>query len=523
MIVIKRIDVENYRVIDKATLKDLKDLNIIIGPNNCGKTSLLLAISKLSEMRQGGGQNYLCSDCEKVAREHDEVVGFSLPINERERFAGIKKSKIAFQLNGEEVDKLFPTTIMNQKSVVDNPTYRVCDVAKANMDKLIFVDSGSDLVGEHVSLFTHRDVLNWLKNTVLMIPEQRLVQYKAVDIRQYITEKNLPGEWLLNWRNQIKQLVDPKLIDYTHSLNLLRDFNGTDFESTFEEEGSGIRSVVCPIVDIIEREDAKIVTFDEPELGLNPASKHKLLEFLLQLSGKRQIFIATHDPTFVNPFFWTGHKVSVYLYSYFKQRFVKVNLEESKQDPATFAGYLPQTVSLKHIHVYVEGSSDVYIFQVFLRKYLTKLRKDWASIMNEIGIYHLGGDFWPHIFSTIPSCPPYKVLVILDGDKRETVEKELKTNQELSRIGFRFCATLGEVKNNFGTLKPVYCLKKTEIDQYLSTRSKVFDKKVDGPAIAEKMVKVPDEIKEIFEILTSQGVDIEKYTFSSDQGKGEDK
>lgn len=519
------MEVRNYKVIRKAALKELADLNIVIGPNNCGKTSLLEVISKLSEMTYGGAYNYLCSDCNKVATNHEEFVGFSIPLGDRERFAGKREPRIAFELNKQEIDRLIPTIIPKLERILTNPSasFSPCKTARLNLEKLVFAVSGIRFVGEHVSLFAHVDILEWLKNTVLTIPEQRLDSYKKVDIRSYIAEKNLPGSKLRKWLNLTKQLVDQNIRDYTYTLNLTRDFGELQFESMFEEEGSGLRAVACSIADIIDREDANVITLDEPELGLNPASKHKLLEFLLQESGKRQIFIATHDPTFVNPSLWIGYRVSVYLYSAYKQGYVRVNLKESKQAPATFAGYLPQTVSLKDIHVYVEGESDVYIFQVFLRKYLKQHRKDWSLVLNRIGIYHLAGSFWPHLLSTTPQCPPYKVLVILDGDKKEEVAKIFKANNDFPRMNLKFCKTLKEIEQSFGTSKLIYCLEKENIEKYLqSNKNRIVNKKIDGPAIAEDMRNLPRELEGLFKILVKCGVNITKYVSVSDTLHGHD-
>lgn len=62
------IRVENYRQLQSAKLEDLADLNIIIGPNNCGKTSLLLAIEVLSRI-DVGGYAFACKTCAQLAAQ----------------------------------------------------------------------------------------------------------------------------------------------------------------------------------------------------------------------------------------------------------------------------------------------------------------------------------------------------------------------------------------------------------------------------------------------------------------------
>ncbi len=44
---LQKIEIENYGNLQKVSLKNLRQLNILIGPNNSGKTHILQAINKL--------------------------------------------------------------------------------------------------------------------------------------------------------------------------------------------------------------------------------------------------------------------------------------------------------------------------------------------------------------------------------------------------------------------------------------------------------------------------------------------
>jgi len=239
---------------------------------------------------------------------------------------------------------------------------------------------------------------------------------------------------------------------------------------------------------------------DEPELGLNPAGKHALLKFLLEQTKETQIFLATHDPTFVNPILWSRENVSIYLFSLINDDFVKVNLIESQEDPNTFAGYLPHTTSLKQMHIYVEGSLDVHIFQIFLEKYAKEKFHKWYQIVNKVGIYHLGGDFWSHLLYTIPK-KPYSAIVILDGDKMQLADEALKKYNAIEQDRFRMFDSPLEIKKSLEVKDqsetcPVYCLRQSEIEDYLDPKP---TSKAEGPLTAQKMSDVPKEIKNIFE------------------------
>lgn len=227
--------------------------------------------------------------------------------------------------------------------------------------------------------------------------------YKTQSNLDYLKNKNLPGQKMNILIAFLKRVVDSEIEDFTqNSLDLVK----TDkFITSISEQGSGIRSLICLIADILSTEVNSIILIDEPELGLNPSAKQEFLKYLIDTSEQNQIFITTHDPTFVNPILWEAESIAVYLYSSIKESFIEVNLNENNTDPATFAGYLPHTTSLKSLHLYVEGASDVYIFQTFIRKYLINNFEDWAEQLNSIGIYHLGGNNWKHMLSTIPKYP----------------------------------------------------------------------------------------------------------------------
>lgn len=301
----------------------------------------------------------------------------------------------------------------------------------------------------------------------------------------------------------LKSTVDSEIENYkTSSFNLIKN---DGFITSISEQGSGIRSLICLIADILSAEADSIILIDEPELGLNPSAKQEFLKFLIDMSKQNQIFITTHDPTFVNPILWEAESTAVYLYSSIEKSFKKVNLNENNSDPATFAGYLPHTTSLKSLHLYVEGASDVYIFQTFIRKYLIENFDDWAERLSNIGIYHLGGNNWKHMLSTIPKNP-YKCIILLDGDKLEIVNKIKNIVQN-----FKLCETFDKLQSSFYNLNntdkpyPLYCLNGNTIESYLDSdlKSRITDykKKIHGPKIAEEMEVIPDEFVKIFKIL----------------------
>lgn len=496
MIIIKGLEINNYKAIEKAKLTGMLDLNLFIGPNNCGKTSILDALELIGKFQPGG--NIQCRQCRDHADSAD-IAGFACGLDSTEPYLREKEVEISFCFDEEGIKKIIPGALEEVRKRLP----RNCQ-QPGSMDE-IRVKGKNHLEPVHISPFCDHSILEKMKNEIVYCPDRRLDTYKKQDQREYIESKNFRGSKLQEWVNYMREIIDKSIEDHTQRIDLVRKLDGKDFETTIEEQGSGVRSLACVWADLKGADRSRIVLIDEPELGLNPINKQDLLKFLLKESLKKQVFLATHDPTFVNPVIWEKQNVAVFTYSAFKGEFVKLNINESKEDPGVFGGYLPHTTSLEDIHIYVEGSSDVYILQVFLRKALKERFEDWAKKLNRVGVFHLGGDFWPHLLHTVPKSP-YRCIVILDGDKRDEAKEvcEKYISADIKVPNFEFVEQVSDLR---GMMEkegiPVYCLKRKCIEEYLEPKplykNAKYRKNVEGPIKAENMEQIPDEIKSIFE------------------------
>lgn len=548
MRIIENLYIQNYKNIKELSLKSFKDLNIIIGPNNCGKTSILESINCLKKMDGSSGSSIDCKNnlCPPIQRAYNrsryaqqgfEISNLSCTMQESDQYLRKYQITLKYLFSSELIDDKFTdaftlnwdqffsnlTDVINSTS--DIPENKKQEMIKHLLDRnedkpldsynprytLIvkqFETTGTRAPIPDISIYNFPVIFEFIKDKVCFIEGDRLHNYKNEDTLDYLRDKNLSGQQLSALISFLNKIVDSNIEDYKqHSLDLKR----TDgFITSIYEQGSGVRSLFCLAVDILSAETGSIILIDEPELGLNPYAKQEFLKFLFKESKEKQIFIATHDPTFVNPLLWKADSTAVYSHSLISDSFIKVNLDENKNDPATFAGYLPHTTSMKSIHIYVEGSSDVYIFQIYLRKYLKNNFKNWSEKLNDIGIYHLNGENWKHILSTIPKTP-YISAIILDGDKKEDASKVCDSYNMKTDFNFKFCSTRKEFEdalintNHKNNLHPVYCLRQKGIESYLDKELRTgienYNKKIHGPEIAEKMEHIPDEFIFIFESL----------------------
>jgi len=530
MIIFDRIDVKKFRNVKKATLDNLKDLNILIGPNNCGKTSILEFLDFLSGVTCTIGYAYNCPKCERL-RSQSRSHGIQRSLDPKDSYMKATPRngdvEVRFLLNREVVDRLVPRMYDKQAAYV-----KTADCPETR-DEIVLTNTDHTLSGMHFSPFIHPDILNEVKPT-LYCPEARLQTYKDKPLSDYLRDRKLSGAAMRRLIDLVERIVDPRIEDY-RDVDLIRRMDGSNLTVRIAEQGSGVRSLICIAADILAADKERIILIDEPELGLNPLAKQEFLKFLLQLAEEKQIFLATQDPDFVNPVLWSDHidKIVLFLFSPQEEEFVRIDTNQSKVNPELFAGYLPHTTSLKNIHVYVEGPSDVYIYQVFLRRRLEFSRKLELScfrqrlgleekrgmqptpkdkrsfeIENRIGIFHLCGDLWRHLLYTIPKRP-YRCVVILDGDKESQIEKIVarQNSPETNCARFGIARSAREVKSMLqkGEEHPVYCLKKKNIEEYLFNGHPPpadYDKKLDGPIAAELLGTLPEELYDLFSAIT---------------------
>jgi hypothetical protein len=162
-----------------------------------------------------------------------------------------------------------------------------------------------------------------------------------------------------------------------------------------------------------------------------------------------------------------------------------------------------------------------------LEKYLKEnFAENWLEVLNKVGIYHLCGDFWSHLLYTIPEHP-YKCVIILDGNQREIMKKICEKHNKSSVIAsrFSFCKNIDDIGSALSRkVHPVYCLKENCIEKYIIPNfdcahpPQGYNKRVDGPKKAEELIKIPDEIRQLFEIIFGTlGLGRKKYRFIENQ------
>jgi AAA15 family ATPase/GTPase len=516
MKLLENLEIRRYRNIHHAELESLDQLNILIGPNNAGKSNILNVIKKLGG--QYTNQSPQCDTCNSIQSTYSTVIqGDRESIDEEELYLREKDiGKIVFEFSSEITNRLSETEL---PSGIDQ---RSKNHISGDL-KLSYVSDSrrNRLINKHLNLLNLESNRDFYENlNILHIPPDRLEDYKGQDFSEYMNGKRLRGSQMRELISEISEIVDPSIVDHNMDRGLVIESGGEESKSldeTIQDQGSGVRAIIGVLIDIIDK-DPDLLLLDEPENGLNPRARRRFLNMLVDKDI--QIFLTTHDPAFVNPVLWNKDNVSIFNYSPYQESFVKIDKDEAKEDASIFAGFLPHVMSSKPFHLYVEGSLDVYNFRILLRKYLKQKYPDsWFQKLNNVGIYHLGGSNWPNLVSTIPA--DYHNMVVLDGDKssevRELISKfnqARKTNFYLTPVDDK--GVIGEANASDSRSEvvekedscPVYCLNRDEIEDYIGVSQ---ENKKEGPKEAEKIEEsdIPEEIEKIFDDLISEPEEID--------------
>ncbi len=546
MKIIENITINGYRNIRSMTLTPFSDLNIFIGPNNSGKSTILKCIRKLSDIDTSTMRNFLDPNQEKVKNKWNSILqvpgsmtSMAIPITNEERFNRIEKISLYFGFNKEVIEhrlhEIYQMTSLDmvmkflqweKRSLNDVPTELNRLVEQGWYSLELNAKENNNLLMEKFSVLSFLKLTDSIKDKIIFCDDTRLQYYNGVLIQDHIFNKAFDDGQYGILKSWLQKIIDAKIINYLPTLKKIRTVSGvnTTIDVTMEELGSGVRSLICLIADIIAAPKGSIILIDEPELGLNPSAKHHFINFLNDQAKEKQIFFSTHDPTFTNPILWKREtpptQRSIFLFSHIKNEFINVNLDINKDTAGSFGGYLPHTTSSKEMHIYVEGKTDVQNFKCFFEKYLWGKNK-WIQWEDKIGIYYLGGNFWHHLIYTIPQFP-YKRIVILDGDKRSDLDiinpnEKLSLRDRITEIygdKIVFCNESNLDSNhkhynsdiakffNSGEKTLIYTLTENNIEEYLKDKPKG---KNNGPIKAHEMEfkDIPAELIRIFDLVTT--------------------
>ena len=300
----KNIEINNFRGIDHLKIDDLSRVNVFLGQNNSGKSSVLEAIHLLVGMSNPEMPQNL-----NRIRTKNYYVGFS-DISYLFHNMDIKTSP---EISAEQSDG-------NERKLQLQVSYKFDDqeflsLSKGQNGRMPSSDTKSFINTIELNFETHEHgFLKKFQSSMTIKPngslsnkktaEGYLEKYQTVFLTSDMWGVNLPAALTELFKRKKKSVVLERLTHFDSrivDIDILQDDVYVDFENMLEKlplrmVGDGMRRYLN-IVASSANPMNNIILIDEIDNGLHYSAYRKIWEaiFMLAVSSNKQIFVTTHS------------------------------------------------------------------------------------------------------------------------------------------------------------------------------------------------------------------------------------
>ena len=248
--------------------KEGSGLNIIVGPNNTGKTTIIEAIKFFNLDKE----HISFSEGKRNIRNNNKIDILYYDENEQ------KMEIHTVDTGGSQVNTTGIPDINKIPYVLPSRRY-----VEYNMH-----NSSSFLNRNEYSI----NLINNSKNRISYLTqfEQRIFKWQNNKrdfdrvLKKIIVE---PFDWNIEQNDEGAYYI--KII-----------FSDMSISHTREGIGDGYWSIFTIVDSLYDSKKSDLIVIDEPELSLHPAFQKRVIDLLLEYSKDRQIIITTHSPYFVS-------------------------------------------------------------------------------------------------------------------------------------------------------------------------------------------------------------------------------
>lgn len=385
-------------------------LNIIVGPNNTGKTTIIEAIKFFNSDKM----HISFSEGKRNARNDNKVDILYYDENEQQ-------SEIhTVETGGSQVDTIGSLDINKVPYVLPSRRYVEYNMHNSNF----FADRNTYSINQ----ITNSKNRAWYLNQF----EQRIFKWqnnkKEFDkvLKRIIVE---PFDWNIEQNDEGAYYI--KII-----------FSDMSISHTREGIGDGYWSIFTIVDALYDSKKNDLIVIDEPELSLHPTFQKRVIDLLLEYSKDRQVIITTHSPYFISlPAIVNGGG----LIRTYKNESGNIKTGMLLEEDRKFIQSLITNLNNPHILglearelffvedniVITEGQEDV----VIIPKICSELNKKLEATLFGWGAG--GAENISKVLNMLYNLGYKKVTAIFDGDKQ--AEYELCSNKfELYNIKILF-------------------------------------------------------------------------------------
>ena len=450
--------VSNYRSITTAHKIRLKNLTVLVGKNNEGKSNLLRALNVAMSAVALHSRHRMARAVPTMRKIYNWEQDF--PIQYQQRKSGLESIfKLNFRLEGEELGQFHAQTGIRGNEDIPISV----KIGRDNVPKIEVPKRGSSSYNrksqEVTEFISTRIAINYIQavrtESMALNALQDAIRGELSLLRQnenYVKAQRVVYDLQQAALNKIsKQLIDPlklflpnlisveirQLIDNDLPYVTSRDFDvivDDGLATSIRNKGDGIKSLITPAIlkDPRNLDGASVIAIGEPESHLHSGAIHALVDVIHKMSENSQVIISTHNPLFV------------------QQNQVNSNIivDSGTAHPAKsiseireILGVLPSD-NLRNARyvLLVEGEDDKMSLSKILPVYSEKIKAFLSN--NQLAIKSLGGaSNLTHDAADLKNCM-CKFIALLDNDRagQEAAEKAMNKGVILeNQVKYTIC------------------------------------------------------------------------------------
>ncbi len=484
---LKLINFRKLSSLPQPTMIFNSDINILVGANNAGKTSILKAIQKLFENEEFDAKkdlNYLVKDGNltieatiKITMEQwKSYLRVALGQHTQISFNAVNIDTMAESLFDLPIKLKHNVSFVNEKE----SNYQISgDLYNEDLNKVATDNDKRTLITTAIQLFINADFYNVYKTPLYLdskgeIKEQEKFKplnqientknSKDIEIRGllYALKKKDPEQFVLFKKRLLEIFTELNDIDVIHNEDsgyfelqlhekLKKNGDTQNVKYDIKNVGEGMQTLVKMFSSILLHKPS-IVLMDEPEVHMHPSLIKEFVRYIKVLSAEIQFIITTHSIVLMNEI---GEDKIFTLRNELSQKGIIVKKATEKQDVLNSFSDLGFELSAfnygqnPNFYVFVEGESDESYIKVFAEK-LSKAKElnnkhvEFVSLKGKGDRYKLS--LLIQKLETEFADKP--VLVVLDEDETTAGEKQ-------------------QLEAKFKSPNKLYYLSKRQIESYL--------------------------------------------------------
>jgi len=431
MIYIKELYIKNFKSIEEERIRFNKGLNVLVGPNNAGKTNIIDAIDLLlgdvylpnfepstdhffngEENREiiieasledlkGGELREINSEFKSlvtVRYKFSKQNGGSFEVKIGDQW----KKQLSYYWNFDK--KLFFMRVKSLRNIMEIAPIRWKSPLKYFKDKIIKKVDKEEL-----------------NNIISEINKLKKKLTENEEVQKIISEL----EKIFKDQIYVKQVsISPSSTKHSDFLNEMKILIDDDYEAEVIKKGFGTQNLIIISLFILmakymSEEDKRFIIygFDEPEIGLHPHSQRQLIFHLKKLSTYSQVIITTHsehliDLTQIDNVIRIGKENN-------KTKHYKINLTSEAKRKLEIHGRNLEEIFFAKRALIVEGDTEEGFFPEASKKVVERngeTEENYSFDYNSVSVINGGGDsIW--FFAKLLKSLNIPFVMLIDDDK----------------------------------------------------------------------------------------------------------